>query len=361
MEVLCGEEVLNLDVCNDYLPDGKNRYCALNVATYNSEVVNDAGNSYNHPFPEFLKTSDNGAVYLSDFAFKIALDIFVKTQSPAVSYLRREMDRGVSNSSGNEMTHLTGTGYDEKGYVNVFDNEICSELDIHDILIRNTSRVVSSNLAILTESDLYSYFGNLCVDKSSTKECKDSVSKLLEFLVEYIYPSKTSKWTFVSFVKQLTQVFYTLSVIELKNFVDNVYFLLDKIPEKLYDDIVLEAETDTDVEEVKTPVEEKSEKQVEPQIVRKLKRISGSDITGKDETYSANYCEAFYTQDLENADADGFLEKVIASRANGTAAPIDLLSEGVENRQASKLRDNLSSVRKDLEAIAGHMNPVPVV
>jgi hypothetical protein len=91
-------------------------------------------------------------------------------------------------------------------------------------------------------------------------------------------------------------------------------------------------------------------------LMRKLKTVSGADITGLDETYALGYCEELYDKEIENADSDGFLEKMIISRVNSKAAPIDLLSEAItreheKDTPANWLRNNMSNMRENLEEI----------
>jgi hypothetical protein len=134
----------------------------------------------------------------------------------------------------------------------------------------------------------------------------------------------------------------------------------------VYTDRVVEDKTSIDSSKsVKVYESETVESKMEPIVnqsvansdtinPKRIKKLRGSDITGKDETYAAGYCDVFYDNEIKNADSEGFLEKLIISRVNEKAAPIDLLSEAIsrehsKNTPANTLRRNIANIRENAE------------
>ena len=161
---------------------------------------------------------------------------------------------------------------------------------------------------------------------------------------------------------------------EFKIFVEKFYSLLDNIPDNIYSDKIedINDNNNKNNNDVNVSVDNheidmlskdnnvKSDIPVATTIInmpKNVRRLHGSDITGKDATYAAGYCDSFYDNDIKNVDSEGFLEKLIISRANEKAAPIDLLSEAIakeysKNTPANTLRRNIAEIRENADEAA---------
>lgn len=367
MRILCGDGILDLDKYNEFLPDGKNVYCQVGVSNYDCDAKILEGMS-----KYYFKTADNGVVYISNIIFKLLLDMSVKCQLDNVRYLVKEMDRGVAavkrdmqvnqNTENQELdeSKIGLMVMDKSNLLPVFlkvmhRGSVTEYIDkdsldsVNHVYIRNIDKVVNKNLDIIHRYDMV---GDWAKNMSKyDSEYAQAYCNLIGFINDYIYLTPEN-CTFMGIYLMLLELFKTLDIEDCKIFIDNFYKMLDKVPGVVYAEKVDEV-TQRTPDVADSTFDDKSK----AIAVKEIKRITGCDITGQDNTYSVNYCEAFYDKELENADSEGFLEKVIASRVNGTAAPIDLLSEAVKrehsggNTTTNILRSQLSDMRESISEI----------
>lgn len=369
MELLCNEGVLNLDEFNDYKPDGKDIYCRFDIAMTSGHHIpeNDYGT--------FIKTTDDSVIYFSDIVFKMLFDLSVKAQLESTKFIKNEVHRANKRDEETDLFILSRPN-NKKAL-----GQLLSQNNIKNVLLPDDSCIVKGNLKALSEHDVINM---MCANaKYYNPEYAKNCFVIVQFLNDYIHLGKGVK-SFIYLHKALTELFCTFSVDEFKNFIKNFYLHLDNIPEMKYNEnkagtldvntSITSAGTDEENTEVSARINESengntkntSKKQHENSDIqdarrnevqfksRKLKTLSGADITGFDETYSANYCEAFYNNEIENADSEGFLEKLIIARANETAAPIDLLSEAITREHSkdtatNKLRKNIEEIKESIQ------------
>lgn len=364
MKVICNDTFLDLDAINNFTPDGEQVYCQFDVATYKTDTLLEK------EFGTFIKTEDNGVIYFSDLAFKYLFDLAVAAKLDNVKYLIREMQQGISHTEDKDNSLRRPNEKKMFGKMLVRHN-------IKNILLQNTDCVIEHNLKALSEYDMIHM---LCTDAGYyTDHYKDVCFEMAEFLSDYLYLGKDVK-SFMYLHKAFVELFCTFSSVDFKNFTEKFYGILDKFDgikytEKAAGTLGLKpdkAEPITSAGSDKHDVEESSENSnqnvpeksnpvnvpennnVNRSFARKLKMVSGADITGLDETYAAGYCEGLYDKEIENADSDGFLEKLIIARANEKAAPIDLLSEAItkeheKDTPINRLRYNMSNIRENIE------------
>ena len=367
MKLLCSEGVMDLDVINAYKPDGQNIFCKFDIATHKTNTIPEK------EYGTFVKTEDGGIIYFSDIAFKMLMDLSIKAQLESTKYVKNEINRADKRDENGEYIIARP---DNKTAFGVLLNQH----NIKNALIPDTSKIITGNLKVFSEYDI---INGLCAcSKRHNPAFVNACIDIVMFINDYIYLGRGSK-NFMFLHKMLTEMFCTFNIDEFKNFVENFYLHLDKIPEMKYNERVagtLDVEK-TSITSATNSANENSEQQHDDteainntdmtetihehenilfniaQKNKEFKRIKGEDITGFDDTYTVGYCEAFYNKDLAKADSDGFLNQLIISRVNGKAAPIDLLSEAISKEHekettATVLRKNMMQLRQDIEASA---------
>jgi len=363
MKVICNDgNTFDLDEINAYRPDGKHLFCQFDVNSYKPESIKA------DKFGTFIKTSDNGVIYFSSIVFKMLIDASIKANLESTKYLKAEIDRARSGEDEAEETLVAP----KSG--NAIAN-ILKKHNIESIRFANTDKVVKSNLRVFSDYDIVNDWAKTAEMYNS--EYVDAYLEFVKFIGEYLYIKK-QVCSLTKMHEMLTDLFSTFSSDEFRDFVKKYYEMLDKIPEAIYTErrvmrpSLKSSAKSTEIVENELKKENDiigEDQDVEPEstfaektmiISKKVKRISGEDITGKDETYAVNYCELFYDQELENADSEGFLEKLILSRANETAAPIDLLSEAIQREHTkdtpvNTLRSGLAEIRKAAEESVSNM------
>lgn len=362
MVLVCGKSALDLDKFNDYKPDGEHVYCKFDAATHKPESVpkKDIGS--------FVKTEDNSVVYFEDIVFKMLMDLSVKAQLDNAKYIVNEAKRAnVVDENGNYILERPKT----KGPLGT----MLAQYHVKNVLMPSDAKIVPHNLKIFAEYDIVTA---MCPKiRIYEKAYAEACNNMICFLAEYVYLGKATK-SMTYMHKALVELMRSFDLDDFKNFVEDFYAYLNKIPAKNYvrpvvdevniSEAIENKKPDDDIDDTMDEMEKTDDTQdseadnasdennVDSSTVfgPKLVKISSADITGLDETYTAGYCEAFYNQELENANSEGFLEQLIAARANGGAAPIDLLSEAItrEHKQdnpADVLRSSLHDIRSDIQ------------
>ena len=373
-----GENVLDLDALNDYEPMGCGACCRIFPAAESLDKIpaKRAGEAF---------ATDSGAVYFTDTAFKMLFDLAVRARLESVRYILKEGDR-------------SGKLHDDGRYVlkipdvrNALGSTL-AQLRVRHVELPDDSRIVPHNLKALSDYDMVSA---MCMpSKRFGKEYNIACIKLLSYIGDDIYFGRGMR-SFAKLHKALSELFMTLDTPAFISFVNGYYELLDAIPfgsysEKKDNNIDLGAdapvipESDPDPEndgkddtagdesgnsgdniaDTAGAMPKATEERLEELFGYRLRKMNASDITGIDETYAAGYCEAFYDKELEDADSQGFLEMCIAARANGGAAPIDLLSEALDREHAKTnpsniLRRAMGDMRVDIEKAAAMGENLP--
>lgn len=86
--------------------------------------------------------------------------------------------------------------------------------------------------------------------------------------------------------------------------------------------------------------------------------LSVSDLIGKDASYASGYLSDQYERELDAAPSEGLLEAMVASRANGTASPIDVLSETIHKvAETPSVGRNLREDMRDMAKAAREAAP----
>lgn len=374
MIVICDGSALDLDRINAYKPDGKGVYCRFDAATHKIKSVSEKD------FGKFVQAEDQAIVFFSDIAFKMLFDLSVKAKLESVKYIINEA--------------LRSKAVDGEGNLRLFRpsrkrplGALLHEHDIKNISLPSDSKLIAHNLRALSEYDMVNMLCTRAPYYSS--EYMEACMDMIEFIGRYIYLGKATK-SLMHLHKAICELLCTLDLPDFKTFVEDFYALLDKIPAKKYGKAAIEYIRAVDAREPEEPELDESEKseetgsemteeeldanreaKLDEMFSHKLKAITGMDITGMDETYAAGYCEEFYLKDLENADSQGFLEQLIIARANGGAAPIDLLSDAIsrehsKDNPASMLRRNMNDIRNNIQETLNSANisadsPIPVI
>jgi hypothetical protein len=346
MKVVCSNDTLDLSVINKYNSCGEYICCQFDVATYKPETIDkrQAGT--------YIITSDNGVILFEDIAFKMIFDFAMKAQLENMKYIKREMLKNYVSQEVNVLKPINNTNFGT-----IINNNMRPKFKIEHVSIINPEDIVSHNIKILSEYDMLDDWYKKY--RMYDPVYRDAYMDIIQFINDYIYIDKKSH-DFIGFVKVLYTLLCTMSNDEFKVFVETFYQLLDKLPDKIYADVIEVVEEKKIVKE--QIVKDESEDKVVSQtttiinIPKSVRRLQGSDITGKDATYTAGYCDSFYDNEIKNVDSDGFLEKLIISRVNEKAAPIDLLSEAIEkehskNTPANTLRRNIAELRENADEI----------
>ena len=352
MKVVCNDGTLDLSKVNDYESCNGKVCCQFEIASYKPEDVTSAMAG------KYIKTSDNGVIYFSDIAFKMIFDLCMKAQIDNMRYLKKEMFKTVSDDMITES--IKGSSLHE------FFNTKAHMKDgfaIDFVAVHNPKDIIKHNLRILADYNIMDDWYKKVRQYDETYAL--AYSDIIQFINDNIYIDIEHR-NFIGVVKLLWELFCNISSDEFKNFVEKFYEMLDKIPDMMYTDRVVEDKTSIDTSKsVKVYASETVESKMEPIVTqsvansdttnpKRIKKLHGSDITGKDETYAAGYCDVFYDNEIKNADSEGFLEKLIISRVNEKAAPIDLLSEAIsrehsKNTPANTLRRNIANIRENAE------------
>ena len=122
-----------------------------------------------------------------------------------------------------------------------------------------------------------------------------------------------------------------------------------------------EIETETETETEADPeTDPETEAETEPPVPMSpgVVPLSVSDLIGKDASYASGYLSEQYDRELEAAPSDGLLEAMVASRANGTASPIDVLSETIHKvAETPSIGRNLREDMRDMAKAARDAAP----
>ncbi len=105
-------------------------------------------------------------------------------------------------------------------------------------------------------------------------------------------------------------------------------------------------------QEEEPPVQEKAPEPELPPVQSRVNPMPVSALVGTDETYASDYLSDQYDKQLEQADATGYLDAMVASRANGTASPIDVLSEAVKKAADTSTPSETRGLREKVGEMA---------
>lgn len=361
MRTICKGGEIDFDKLNKFDPDGRGPFCAVNVDGYGTDVpVAEKGT--------FLATSDNGRVRCADLAFKMALDMGLRAGAPGLGYLSRETARSCAMySEGRRDLARVPEGSPLKEYL--------GELGVRTVLLPDTTLCVAGNFDALREHDMAAWMASRCVGSRA--------KVAVRYLNEYLWLGKESR-TFSGLCKALAGLMTAMSTDDVRIFLEGFYGILDgeesapePVPEveETHDD----GRGDTDgqgdgqedgedgvSEEAPVPAVPAGAAQVPADSVVeafmsgsiRVKGISSSDITGLDETYALNYFEEGYLRELNMKDSEGLFEGVLKARINGTPAPVDVLSEVVEQNasgrgEAAQLKHKLADIAEEIQERAG--------
>lgn len=385
-------EKLDMDPVNNYKPDGDRIYCQINE-----------------------KSMPDGGI--NEFVFKMLLDMCMTYKTGVTKYLKQEMDRSdAGTDTGKGMTVIRNLPDSE--FVNLL--RLNHRLDI--LSLRDVSKVVGSNLPAFMESVMrpdieqsmafrkkgassaYRLLEDLCYLKRDGDRFLDWQVRISGTLTSM--DPKEFCMVVSEFYRRLVLDRDSISDIGINDmqdpvekmgfeeFLEKFENMLDRFTGMRYDVIKPVAEGDTGAAEVPlleastarsggadaAACENNGKQSDEPDNeerddnpttnseinatntanieATRLRFVSASDITGKDSTYGAQYCETFYQQDLDQADSEGFLEQMITSRVNDSAAPIDVLSETVKKEHskdtmANTLRSAITDMKASIEEAAG--------
>lgn len=378
MILTCGDSALDLDKINDYRPDGKDVYCRFEPATHKPETIpeKDLG--------KFARSEDNGAIYFADMAFKMLLDLSIRAGLENARYIKAEAARaGVRGEDGDYVLKRPCA----KGPL----GSMLAQHGIRNALMPDDSMIVPHNLKALAEYDMItamtarSRFRGV----SYAEACLDMIS----YLAEYIFLGKATK-SLMHIHKAVTDLLCSMPIADAIAFIDGFYARADRIPDAAPETVTVERhipdkdiraeiggepvsqDDEPEADDTGSAIEPSPEQQAQapdngasavPDIMfaKGIRKISGAEITGLDDTYAAGYCEAFYDKDLAEADSEGFLEKIIMARANEGAAPIDLLAEAImrehaDDNPASRLCQQMQDIRADIgDALDGEPAGLP--
>ena len=368
MRTVCKGGEIDFDVLNKFDPDGHGPFCAVSVDGYGTDV----------PAVEkgtFLVTSDNGRIRCADLAFKLVLDIGLRSGDPGLGYLSREVERSCRMySEGERQLAKVGDASPLKTYL--------EELGVHKAMLPDTTLCVACNLNALREHDMTAWMAS---QRPGTR-----ANSTIRYLNTYLWLGKSAR-TFSGLCESITGLMTAMSTDDVRVFLEGLYSALESEAQERPPVPEVEEEHDNDpdpdtgvgagdgdgsgedgsgaeAEPGQAPVQ--AEIPSAPQgptdsVVEafmrgniRVKGISSSDITGLDETYALNYLEEGYLRELNMKDSEGLFEGVLKARINGTPAPVDVLSEVVEKQasghgEAAQLKSKLADIAEEIQERTG--------
>lgn len=373
MKIICGERVLDLDRMNAVQPDGAHVWVEVQPFSYASNLLTaESAGTY-------VLTSDQGVVSLRDMAFKLLFDMGVWSGAKCCRYLARDIARGVHNRrEGDWSTALlpdSGTA-----------GHLASILDLKGIHMPAPEAILECNL------------------KAIANTACDLDEQLCGMLSEYLFVDGLSFAGLHDAVSMLLESFSSNELADFIEGVYGVVISdPDEIRQRLAGSEPAaepaagpenEPESDPDTEPEAGPAsgdeaepvsgpgpedgpEQVSEPGSEPEkpldmndeeTLAKLsnssvktmrdipwgprqipggsglfssgRRLKGSDLTGIDETYTLEYYVGLYQDELDKADATGFADQLIRSRAGQGTAPIAIMDEAMTRLVAAVNKSN---------------------
>ncbi len=365
MKIRCNDDILDLDAINEYKPDGEHIFAQVGVFAY-SEAEGDHSKSSRQVY---VKNEDNGIVYFSDIAFKMLVDLMARRDYGFSKHFYKELLRGDGFLM--EYKRFVNMELDQN---NPYLAEMFQQMGLHDISLMNPVKVLKFN------------FNKMLLDAPLRG---DMIYKSPHCIL-FDYLRLDGKTVLFELHQGLTELLQSMYPDEICDFVKIFYETLDKEDHLCYDNnrstgaapavsgrtgdadgaesFNENDDDDADNENAESSGETRSDSAVNSnQAINTgtqttaLSLVSASDITGKDSTYGVQYCENLYNQELEHSDSDGNLDALVKSRANGTAAPIDVLSEMIVQEHqgdtlAKNLRDSVSDLKSEVLQAAAKAN-----
>lgn len=365
MKIICGERVLDLDRMNAVQPDGAHVWVEVLPFSYAANLLTaESAGTY-------VLTSDQGVVSLRDMAFKLLFDMGVWSGAKCCRYLARDIARGVHNRrEGDWSTDLlpdSGTA-----------GHLASILDLKGIHMPAPEAILECNL------------------KAITNTACDLDEQLCGMLSEYLFVDGLS---FAGLHDAVSMLLESFSSNELADFIEGVYGVVVSDPDEVRQRLAKsepavetapEPESEPEAEpasgdEAEPASEPGPEDGPEPasgagsepgklldlndeETLAKLsnssaktmrdipwgprqipggsglfssgRRLKGSDLTGVDETYTLEYYVGLYQDALDKADATGFADQLIRSRAGQGTAPIAIMDEAMTRLIAAVDKSN---------------------
>lgn len=369
MRTVCKGGEIDFDALNKFDPDGNGPVCAVSVDGYGTDVpVEEKGT--------FLVTSDNGRVRCADLAFKLVLDIGLRSGSPGLGYLSREIARSCAmySEGKRELARVT-----DASPLNAY----LGEIGVRAAMLPDTTLCVACNLDALREHDMASWM--------AAQRQGSYANRAIRYLNTYLWLGRSSR-TFSGLCGSLSGLMTAMSTDDVRIFLEGLYGVLEtdaeaEQPRPDVQDDTRETDDDGDAEYdagQEDDAEEKGRPEIDSEpgqasapaemppaagpvdsVVEafmrgsiRVKGISSSDITGLDETYALNYLEEGYVRELNMKDSEGLFEGVLKARINGTPAPVDVLSEVVEKNasgrsEAAQLKSKLADIAEEIQERAG--------
>lgn len=366
MKIICGDRSLDLERMNAVKPDGAHVWAGVMPYTYHPELLPDSDDG------TYFMTSDRGAVAIRDMAFKVLIDMAAWSGSRSCMYLLREIARSAADIED---------GWDLKPVpLKTAMSDLHGELGLRAVHMPASNKLLRSNLR--------AFYGPCDLDQS--------VGGMLS---DYIY---TDGMTFVELHDALSELLMSFGHGDFVMFMEGVYGALSQDPDEIRKRMAASRDVSpsdeaggesppkpdptvalepTQESADQEPVQEATpepEMQPEPDSAEKKpltpehvvgpdekspasgmsvrdmprfmplpggsglfssgRKLKGADLTGTDETYTLDYYAQFYKEAMEQADSDGFADRLIRARAGDGVAPIAILEEAV-----TKLRSALDA------------------
>lgn len=363
MKIICGDRSLDLERMNAVKPDGAHVWAGIAPYTYHPEMLPESEDG------TYFMTSDRGAVSIRDMAFKILLDMAAWSGARSCMYLFREIARSADeHDDGWELKSVqAGSAMDD----------LHGRLGLRAVTMPECGKLLKCNLRALdAPCDLDASVGGM--------------------LSDYVY---TDGLSFVDLHAAISELLMSFAPPEFVMFMEGVYGALSQDP----DELRRRREPEPEVQDQPEPAPEEipdpepkpapeSAPEPEPEIpiqdeippapdgmvgpdgaspasglsVRDMpkltplpggsglfssgRKLKGSDLTGTDETYTLDYYAQFYKESMEQADSEGFADRLIRARAGDGVAPIAILEEAVTKlRTALDAQGSGRSVTKGLK------------